>query len=218
MGRRGITQDDVSAIANKIATSEGRAAVTQRRVRIELGWGSLTTINRMLNVWGEDYKLVRLPYHRREEQLSVKVSSVRDLFDPDTLKLIPSISDKDRKIDCTSGGLHPLVEIVPDEEDLRLVAAMLGIPQAEAITYKINEKNVYNNAYHLNGLRNYVVLGVAFARTHANHMRGVMDELKKYYGLSKRGEGFKDKVLEISNSIQQCSVDISMALMALAIG
>ena len=54
MGRPGLRQEQVSAAAARIADAEGRAAVTLRRVRKELGRGSLRTIHRMLAVWREE--------------------------------------------------------------------------------------------------------------------------------------------------------------------
>ena len=51
MGRTGISQEQVNAVADRIADTDGMAAVSLRRVRRELGTGSMQTIHRMLASW-----------------------------------------------------------------------------------------------------------------------------------------------------------------------
>ncbi|MEI7609780.1 MAG: hypothetical protein WCJ64_20560, partial [Rhodospirillaceae bacterium] len=90
--------------------------------------------------------------------------------------------------------------------------SMIGLPHAAAITRKIKESKY---GYHQNNQtanETYTVIGLAFERTHAAHMRNVMDKLKKTYGAAPRIGGFKERVIEISNNIPRYSVEISITM------
>lgn len=180
MGRPGIGYDDVATAAESIAASEGAGAVTLRRVRRELGSGSLQTIHRHLESWKTapkertDEEVYDSLLDKEPVQKEVAIKFIPPVDEFGKASLIGSIKDRNGNVNCR-GGQPPEGVLIIDPPNGEIIARKLGLPFAKAVRYECHE---WRDSYKQDRKEfEAIKLGLAFEASHAEIVTRISDEV-----------------------------------------
>ncbi|MEI7606434.1 MAG: DNA-binding protein [Rhodospirillaceae bacterium] len=226
MGRTGISQEQVNAVADRIADTEGMGAVSLRRVRRELGSGSLQTIHRLLASWKAVADLKK-PLPVADEVLPVRFIHPDTALDLSKVSLIGSLDQPgradfqtcrryEREVRCP-GGQPPEGVVLINPPDFRAIAEAVGIPYARGVWYQYQGTDYkHQKKYEKHDL------GWAVEASHGEHINTISDEIAKRRGPmigQKKKAIFPDDawpskldIINISNEIRKERAEICIKL------
>ena len=210
MGRIGVSQEQVAEVANRIADTEGVGAVSLRRVRRELGAGSLQTIHRHLAAWRAVADLREaavaqpLPAH-----IPVRFIDPAAAVDMSKTSLIRTLEEPGRgglfryakEVKCP-GGRPPDGVVTIRPPDFERIANVLGFPFAGGVWLEYKRTD-YKGEKEFDKHN----LGYAVEANHGEHINLVSDEL------SKRSGPYSDNdIRDVSKAILRARAEICIQL------
>ena len=210
MGRTGISQEQVNAVADRIADTDGMAAVSLRRGRRELGTGSMQTIHRMLASWRALADLRKPAPTADQTTLPVRFIDPGETPDLSRVSLIGTLTDHNGNINCKQGQPPDGVAIISNSPGFAEIADTMGFPVAKAVSYEY--KGI------INGQKKFEtkVLGLAIEASQGEHLNYIADEYHRCGRTLSRDSYFagiqRQKVEEISRERKSARAEICIKL------